>query len=120
MANYPNHWPRPDENTRKNSLILRITEQDKERLFNRDITTRALAVKLGVREAYLSHIFPGKTETGAKGKPLLIAARREFRLIQAKLALEKSITIKQAASICNLSYRSMARAVQHLKEANES
>ena len=120
MATYPDHWPKLTEESRKNSLITRVTEQDKEDLFNRVITTRDLAKKLGVREAYLSHVFPGKVEISSKGKPLLIAARREFRLSQAKLALKKKLTVKQAANICNLSYRSMARAVQHLKNSHES
>lgn len=113
---YPDTWPKPSSK-RPKALASRITEQQKHDLYNRSITTRALATLLGVQEAYVSHLFPGKAPTTSSCKKVLTAVRKEFRTAQAVRVLQGQITITQAAHICSIHYRNMARAVQHLKAA---
>lgn len=112
---FPDVWPKPDP-AKPYTLASRITQQDKLDLYNRVITTRALALKLEVREAYLSHMFPGKAPTHAASRRILFSARREYRLALAKKVLDGGLSIKQVATSAKVPYRSLARSVKALKE----
>lgn len=118
---YPSSWPKPTD--RRFTLVCRITEQQKLDLYNRRITTRALAITLGVREAYLSTIFPGKIPSTKpakrpnRAKRDLILARKAFRAEQARAVLSGKMTIAEAAKVANTGYRNMARVVKALREA---
>ena len=108
---YPKTWPGACSKHPK-SVVSRVTEQQKEDLFMRRITTRQLALELGVREQYVSSLFPGKIATERKGKTLLLQARKEIRKREAARVIEGLLSITQAATALRISYRSMARAVQ--------
>jgi AraC-like DNA-binding protein len=112
---YPANWPdcnpkRPD------TVVSRITDQQKKDLYERNITTRDLAKLFGVREAYLSWLFPGKGPGFSKAKKMLINTRKEYRCRYAAQVIEGKISIKDAATASRIPYRSMARAVQLLKK----
>ena len=118
---YPSTWPKPTD--RGFTLVCRITEQQKLDLYNRRITTRALALTLNVREAYLSTIFPGKippikgAKKASRDKRVLILARKTFREDQARAVLAGKMSISAAASIANTSYRNMARVVKTMRDS---
>ena len=114
---FPESWPKPDP-AKPHTLASRITQQDKLDLYNRAITTRALALKLDVREAYLSHMFPGKAPTHASSRRVLFAARREYRVALAKRVIDEGLSVKQTASTSKVPYRSLARTVKSLKESS--
>lgn len=114
---YPSSWPKPNPYSRPNSIASRISESQKDALYAREITTRALSTILNVRESSLSHLFPGKRALEPNNKPELIAIRKTFRHLQALAVLEKRLSIKEAADIVNLSYRSMARVVQTIRNS---
>lgn len=114
---YPATWPKPNPYSRPNSIASRITDAQKHALYAREITTRDLALVLNVRESSLSHLFPGKAPLEPNNKPELIATRKTFRHLQALAVLEKRLSIKEAADIVNLSYRSMARVVQTVRNS---
>ena len=119
---YPSTWPKANGNPHK--LVSRITEQQKLDLYNRRVTTRALALTLNVREAYLSSLFPGKVSTTerprrtGRDKSALLAARRGFRREVAGRVLKQEFSIKAAAEFANTSYRTMARVVKALRGSN--
>lgn len=116
MANpsYPSHWPRPNK-TRPTALQTRITEQQKEDLYHRRITTRDLAKQLNVHERYLSYMLPGKVPIIDK-KPL-IEARKAFKLEMGKQVIQGKYTIRQAADASNVTYNTMRRFVEKAKLA---
>lgn len=103
---YPAHWPKYDKYD-KDKLASRITEQQKQDLYNRKITTRDLAKLLGVHERYFSSVFSGKVPIIDK-KPL-IEARKAFKLEIAKQILEGKYTGREAAKVANVSYKTMSR-----------
>lgn len=103
---YPAHWPKPNRH-KPATLATRITEQQKQDLYNRKVTTRELATILGVHERYLSQHYSGKVPVLDK-KPL-IEARKAFKLEIAKQILDGKITGRQASKIANVSYRTMVR-----------
>ena len=109
---YPSFWPRPDHRKPK-SLKTRITEQQKQDLYDRKITTRDLAKILNIHERYLSYTFPGKVEVINK-KPL-IEARKAYKVEIAKQILEGKYSIVQAARVANVSYNTMQRFLQKAK-----
>jgi transposase len=114
---YPAAWPKPAKG-RPASLVSKVTDEEKRQLYNRQLTTRDLAKRYGVREAWASTLFPGKIPTmtaSIKNKKALKNTRREFRTGQAALVLEGRLSTREASVICRVSYRSMARAVQALK-----
>ena len=113
---YPAAWPEACSRHPK-SVVSRISERQKEDLYNRRITTRQLAQELNVREEYISSLFPGKIATERKGKTLLLQARKEIRKQEALRVLDEQLTITQAATNLRISYRSMARAVQAARAA---
>jgi len=115
---YPSSWPLPSHNTRHNSVIRRITDEQKKALYERETTTRELAHLLKVDESYLSSLFPGKGPTLTNAKRELLAIRKEYRLTYADRVLKGAITIKAAAEASRVPYRTMARAVQALKKSN--
>ena len=116
---YPENWPKPCK-LRPNSLVSRITDEEKRQLYEREVTTRDLARRYSVRETWVSTLFPGKTEAISvliKNKKVLTKARKEFRMSQAQLVLGGKLSTVEAAKTCKTSYRSMARAVQTLRKA---
>jgi predicted transcriptional regulator len=112
---YPNSWPRPSYANIK-SVVYRITEQQKEDLYSRKVTTRDLAKVLGVREDYLSSLFPGKIEPMERGRKELLQVRKEFRAEFARKVLSGELTLKKAGVLARTPYRTMARIVQTLKK----
>ena len=112
MLPYPSSWPRPDPK-RPTSLASRITEEQKLRLYNREVTTRELAAVLNVHENYLSYKFPTKAPIPDTKK--LLQARKEYKLEIAKQVLSNRYTIGQAAKIAHTSYNTMARFVAKAK-----
>lgn len=117
MQPYPPHWPQPDPN-RPKSLVSRVTEEQKHALYNRIITTRALAKTLGVHEQYLSYRFPGKVPL--PNKKLLIEARKEYKLEIAKLVLKGVYTVRAAAKVAHVSYNTMSRYVTKARLAQRT
>lgn len=116
---YPENWPKPCK-LRPNSLISRITDEEKRQLYNRELTTRELAKRYNVRETWVSTLFPGKVEAISvliKNKKVLTRARKEYRVSQAALVLSGNLSTVEAAKVCKISYRSMARAVQAARKA---
>lgn len=110
--NYPSFWPKPNAD-KPDSLQTRITEKQKEDLYNRRITTRKLAEDLDVHETYLSYMFYSKAEVTDK-KPL-IEARKLFKLEIACQVLRGAYNIQQAADTAFVSYNTMHRAVERAK-----
>lgn len=121
---YPSDWPKPNQRS-KLTLVNRITEAQKLALFNRTVTTRDLADQLGVREAYLSTLFPGKVPPSANSirgaarrRRDFLVVRRSFRAIQAQKVIAKELTVAEAADLASIGYRTMARLVRKLREEN--
>jgi hypothetical protein len=132
MATYPSHWPRPKtyssesgRATRPTALINRITEEEKEALYLRRITTRALAQKYGVNESYVSKLFPGKAVNADSLRQMKIdkrelrAVRKQFRLSLAAKVLEGVLSTAKAADEARITYREMARAVKYVREGGK-
>lgn len=130
MTTYPAHWPKPrtytsesGRATRPNALINRVTEAEKQALFDRKITTRALAAKYEVNESYVSKLFSGKavnTETLRqlqKDKRELRAVRKLYRIGLAQKVLDGEMSTANAAVAANITYREMARTVKALRES---
>ena len=114
--NYPDRWPKPSY-SRPRAVASRITERQKTDLYNRRISTRDLAKILGVNESYLSSLFPTKEAPDARAKKVLIGVRKEFRKVQVDKVLAGALEIGAAALICRVSYRTMARSVQQVRES---
>lgn len=115
MEKYPSSWPRPWPK-KPNLLQSRITDQQKMDLYNRVITTRALAKELGVHERYLSCMFPHKVPI--VDKRVMTEARRAHRLAIAVEVLEGKYTIGEASKIAHVSYTTMQRYVGKAKDAH--
>lgn len=112
---YPSFWPKADP-LKPELLQSRITEQQKEDLYSRKVTTRELAKLLEVHETYLSYRFPFKLPVVDK-KPL-IEARKAFKLEIAVQVLKGRYSIQQAADAAYVSYNTMQRFVQKAKLAH--
>jgi hypothetical protein len=129
MATYPDKWPKPrlysSEKgwaTRHNAFINRITEQDKEDLYNRKVTTRAIAAKYDVNESYVSYLFPGKgpvsnpVKQAEIAKAELRATRKAYRMELAAKVLKGELSTVEAADQACIASRGMARAVKLLRD----
>lgn len=116
---YPNTWPRPVAN-KPEIVASRITEQQKEDLYNRKISTRDLALILGIREEYLSTLFPGKIEAPAKAheasRKLLLETRKEYRNTFGRRVLAGELTVSKAGVLSRTPYKTMSRVVNALKK----
>lgn len=108
MEAYPDYWPKPDPN-KPNKLQSRITEQQKLDLYNRVITTRALAAQLGVHERYFSAMFPHKVPILDK-KPLT-EARKAYKLQVAREVLAGKYTVAEASKVAHVHKNTMQRYV---------
>lgn len=109
---YPSFWPKSDPH-KPNSLQSRITENQKQDLFNRRVTTRALAKVLGVHEKYLSYKFYTKVKVVDK-RPLT-EARKLYKLEIGIQVLKGKYTIQEAANVAYVSYNTMQRFVVKAK-----
>lgn len=114
LHQYPDSWPKPDP-SKPETLPSRITEDDKVALYNRRITTRALAAQYNVSEKWLSNLFPGKRPLERKTEKRL--ARAEFRRMHAQRAVKGEVSIQDAAVAACCSYSTMRRIV--LKELGQ-
>lgn len=113
---YPAHWPGPTPK-RPQDLASRITEAQKEALYNRRITTKALAKELGCSMQHLSSRFPGKIPgIDRSAKTVLVLARKEYKIELGKEILQGKYTIAQAAVQACVSYNTMQRYLQKSKE----
>ena len=110
---YPSFWPKADSH-KPGSLQSRITEQQKRDLFNRRITTRALAKLLGVHETYLSYKFFTKVDIVDK-RPI-IEVRKLYKLEIAIKVLKGEYTIQEAANVAYVSYNTMQRFLTKAKK----
>lgn len=113
-AGYPTSWPKANPQ-RPNSVVSVVTDLQKKNLYERNITTRSLALELGVKEAYLSYLFPGKGLARVEAKKSLIATRKEYRTQYATLVIKGQLNMTEAARLSKVPYRSMARAVKVLR-----
>lgn len=113
---YPNTWPRPLP-FKPEAVVSRITEQQKHDLYERRTTTRDLAKALGVREDYLSSLFPGKDEPMEQARKRLLDARKEFRASYGQRVISGELTLTKAGALSRTPYRTMARIVQALRKA---
>lgn len=113
MSSYPATWPKPDPK-RPDCLASRMTEQDRVDLYERRITTRALAKKYGVHERHVSFMYPGKKPLVDQAKLALI--RKEFKLAVAKEVLEGKYTSREASNKAHVSYNTMLRFVAKAKK----
>ena len=109
---YPDEWPKPNP-FKPLALASRITETQKEDLYQRRVSTRDLAQALNVHEKYLSDQFPGKIPTPKKRE--LINARKAYRMSLARGVLEGRYTVKRAAEIAYVSYNTMQRIFKKAK-----
>lgn len=115
MSSYPSSWPRP--NSKKPlSVQSRITEQQKEDLYNRRITTRALAKILGIHERYCSALFPHKVQL--RDRKVLMEARKAYKLEVANQVIQGKYTTTEAAKIAFVSYNTMQRFVAKARALN--
>lgn len=115
---YPVTWPKANPK-RPDTVASRTTEQQRLDLWERRITTRELAKQLGVHEKYVSSVFPGKQPIFNK-KPL-IEARKALKLELGREVIKGKYSISQAAKIAFVSYNTMMRAVNKVREIdNES
>lgn len=112
MKLYPDTWPKANPK-RPLTLASRITEQQKNDLYQRKITTRDLAKLYNTHEKYVSALFPGKEPIYDK-KPLM-EARKAFKLAIAKEILEGKYTITQGAEVACVCYNTMLRFVAKAK-----
>ncbi len=109
---YPAHWPKPNP-LRPRTLPSRISEDQKVDLYNRRITTRALAQTLNVTERWLSRTFTGKRQ--AENKAEKRKARQAFREFHANRHIRGEISLLQAADAACTSYSTIRRVVIELK-----
>lgn len=112
---YPDTWPSADP-ARPEALHSRITEKEKEDLYQRRVTTRELAASLGVHEKWLSARFPGKAPI--PNTKVLIQARREYKIEMGKRVLQGLHTINEAAKMVHVSWNTMYRYVKKAKTLN--
>ena len=105
---YPPAWPAPNP-LKPRTLHSRISEEDKKDLYNRRVTTRALAKKYGVTEKWLSYVFPGKRPV--EHKTFKRKARMAFREFLARQVVAKERNIYAAAAAACTSYSTMRRIV---------
>lgn len=102
---------------RPGTLLEIVTAEDKLALYNRRVTTRALAAKYKVREDTLSNYFPGKvpketTRDARKAKSELIAARRDYRRAVADKVKAGELGVKEAAGQLHVHPRTISRAMK--------
>lgn len=109
---YPDFWPQPDAQ-HPEYLQSRITEEQKQQLYNREITTRALAKELGVTEKYLSFLFHSKRPIPDKKQ--LVKVRKEFQMSVAAQVVAQNLSIKKASQMAHTSYSTMLRRVRVAK-----
>lgn len=114
---YPEAWPQ--SSPRLLSIVNSISHEQKRDLYTRKITTRDLALKLGVVEGYISYLFPGKALGYGKAKKSLLATRREYRRSFAQRVVNGNITLKAATEDSKIPSRSLARLVRELKKKQE-
>lgn len=98
----------------KASLERRITEQQKDDLYNGRITTRELAKILGVTECYLSRKYPGIAPRETRRMQIeqnkrLRQARHAHRLAMVERVKKGEFTMEQAAARCFTTVRTMYR-----------
>jgi len=110
---YPATWPKPNPKKPK-ELASRITEQQKQDLYERRITTRELAKLLEVHENYLSFRFPHKVPLPNVKE--LQKARKEFKLAIAHQVVEGRYTITEGSKAAFVSYNTMCRLVKKVRE----
>lgn len=116
---YPSSWPRPVP-YKPEIVASRITEQEKHDLYERRLTTRDLALRLGVSETYLSTLFPGKiagpTRVDEESRKLLMETRKEYRNSFGQRVLSGELTIRKAGVLSRTPYKTMSRVVLALKK----
>lgn len=118
MKPYPTCWPKPIPH-RPSALATRISEEQKLKLYNREITTRDLAKVLDVHENYLSTLFPGKvtpiSQQIEEGMHKKRAIRKIYRELWARRVIKREVSVAEAANQTAVSKRTMQRIVQKLQ-----
>jgi hypothetical protein len=110
---YPASWPKPNP-LRPTTLPSRISEDQKVDLYNRRITTRALAQSLSVTERWLSRTFTGKRPSENKAEKR--KARQAFREFHANRHIRGEISLNQAADAACTSYSTIRRVVIEIRK----
>lgn len=122
MKPYPTCWPKPIPH-KPRALATRISEEQKLKLYNREITTRDLAKLLDVHENYLSTLFPGKvtpiSQQIEEGMHKKRAIRKVFRTLWARKVIKKEVSVADAANHTAVSKRTMQRIVRKLQSELE-
>lgn len=118
MHTYPQDWPKANPRSPR-SVASRITEEQKYALYNRTITTRELAKTLGVHEAYLSSVFPGKVKPVPQQIQEAMHKKRAIRLVfrglLARRVLKGEISLASATTNANVSERTMRRVLKKVQ-----
>ena len=114
---YPPEWDSQGKKPgspyyRPGTFLESVSREDKLALFNRRITTRALAQKYEVAECYVSQLFPGKIKGNSRSKSVLLAARREYRKVVAAKVLKGELALQTAAAELHIHERTMRRALK--------
>lgn len=81
-------------------------------LYNRRVTTRALAKKYGTTEKWMSQVYNGKVKLPNSAQRR--QARQAFREFHAQRVISNEVNIYQAASAACTSYSTMRRVVLRL------
>lgn len=102
---------------RPGTLLETVTTEDKLALYNRRLTTRALAEKYSVKENTISALFPGKVphesrRASRSAKTALLATRREYRRVVAERVVKGELSLKAAAESLHVHPRTMRRALK--------
>lgn len=103
----PPTWPKAGAG-KPGSFVNRVSHDELVDLYNRRITTRALALRYGVSEKWCSSLFTGKRPLEQKQVKRL--ARAEMRQFYAALVL-KGTSVADAADLACCSYSTMRRIV---------
>ena len=113
----PTTWPKPNPENH-DALVSRVTPDDLSDLYNRRVTTRALAKKYEVSEKWMSFLYPGKRPLA--DKKVKVKAKSAFREFHAKRVLRREVTTLQAAEAALVSYSTMRRIVLKLGQTPQS
>lgn len=111
----PPTWPKAGAG-KPGSFVYKVTHDELVDLYNRRITTRALALRYGVSEKWCSSLFTGKRPLEQKSVKRL--ARTEMRAFYAALVL-KGTSVADAADLACCSYSTMRRIVLGLTGATK-
>lgn len=107
----PQSWPKPNP-AKPHILASRMDPADLLDLYNRRITTRALAARYKTTERWMSQTYPGKVKVPDRRQRQ--QARKAFREFHASRVIAGDVNLYQAANAACISYSTMRRIVLRL------